>query len=1128
MTTVSSVYDIKTILQIYMPFRSKTLLKRKSLSEIMFFFNFVALQRKKKRMSRDATEQMSCHGSSIQKLASDDNVTQKMASGDTDTQHMSPDGANMQELASNDTYTQKMAPDDSDTQKMAPDDSDTQKMTSGDTDIQKIASGDIKAQTIAPDDTDTQKMTPDDTDTQKMVSDDTDIQKMAPGDTKAQTMTSVVTDTQNMTPDDTDTQKMTPDDTDTQKMASDDTDIQKMAPGDTKAQTMTSEDTDTQKMVPDDIKAQTMPSDDTDTQKMASDDTDIQKMASGDTKTQTMTSDDTDTQKMVPDETNTQKMASDGTGVQKINSTDTNMSQTTSILDDTCKQKMLDDTDVEKKPSTDDMQSMLSNDTVEHNIRSDDTDLEAENVNTSTTATVPADTNIQILGISLDEFQELKNQRFQHLQQKTRKQLFDEISAFHSDPDGPYKYPPKLAEKTADRWLDPNFIPSWNDGGSDDEDNPEFTAAGASLEQQRKQWLATGKEQMLLLRFPLPPRMLPRAKVPLTLEQDNESRLLQNEEFVKEYCVNARLAVYHAGIEHLNQLRHQVNQFLWQQCRNTYLATIVFNGHGSCTRADDNTRVGTLSIHRSGKVTCNEIINIVHASFDNRDNINPQAVDVIFAQCYGHKFSRTDQSDSRIKIIPLTSDKKPKTQTGVKLCEQGVQVMVAYHACLECCASDRLKEAAQGSSDEPQQESPPSTSIGDVVDPTTETALDTEFLLSFINVANTYQDRTPTLPSDASEVNMSLTETPQASTTEMETRSAITENIGTGHTEQNMTRPTDDPSMASSSGFFSMNSQSESSLQQPSSLHTFRSATSSYGSLYDETADGLPQSTSTPTLGSSNTSHGQGLTGDGIGRNLPQSTSSAIMSSINISHGLLDDATTLSQPQGTSTQTMDSSDTPHGLIDDATNRNQSEGTNTPTSSSSDMPHDSLDKTTAPGQPQGTSAPTVGSGNKSHDLVDDATARNLPQSTTPTSGINNTSHGLLHDATNRNQPQGTSTPTVGSGNASHSLLDGATNRSQPQCSSTPIPDTGIAHNLPQSISSPAFGSRNTSHGSLDNAAALELQHSSSAPTLASENTPVLNRSSNSFVASIRDVFSNLYNNMENGIYGAVTEQYSYLQ
>ena len=347
---------------------------------------------------------------------------------------------------------------------------------------------------------------------------------------------------------------------------------------------------------------------------------------------------------------------------------------------------------------------------------------------------VPDDTCIPVL--SLAEFQKRKDERVQELEQNTKKHFTDKIFAFYSDKEGPYKYNDDIAKRSATEWFDPATSIDSNEGGGNDENNPDFPA-----KQLRKQWLATENEKVMMLRFPLPDHEI-ASTTSLTLDQDDKSRETQNEEFKKLYFRNTekKPTVLHDCIEDLKDLRSRIDAFLHSECSKTNLATIVFNGHGSRTKSTDGTRHGTLSIHRSGNVANNEIINIVEKSFCSiTDNINPQQVDVVFAQCFGHLYSRPDQPESRVNIISLASKDKPKTRTSVKLCERKETVISAHHTCLEQCAADRLEEARgkpadRDSSKEPQlntsetelqintvkaetQEKQPSTSADVVHDP---------------------------------------------------------------------------------------------------------------------------------------------------------------------------------------------------------------------------------------------------------------------------------------------------------------------------------------------------------------------------------------------------------------------------
>ena len=93
-------------------------------------------------------------------------------------------------------------------------------------------------------------------------------------------------------------------------------------------------------------------------------------------------------------------------------------------------------------------------------------------------------------------------------------------------------------------------------------------------------------------------------------------------------------------------------------CLQTKLATIIFNGHGSSNG---------LYFNQSGNISLDRIIaeikTCLYAINKDFTRLNPQAVDIIFGQCYGHVNSAPGTEWSQLNVISLTSRERKLTHS---------------------------------------------------------------------------------------------------------------------------------------------------------------------------------------------------------------------------------------------------------------------------------------------------------------------------------------------------------------------------------------------------------------------------------------------------------------------------------
>ena len=127
-----------------------------------------------------------------------------------------------------------------------------------------------------------------------------------------------------------------------------------------------------------------------------------------------------------------------------------------------------------------------------------------------------------------------------------------------------------------------------------------------------------------------------------------------------------------------------IHPFLHDTCQNTLLAQIVYNGHGSPEG---------LCVHEDKTIKLDDIISDVTKCFKSiLRNKPPIQVNIIFAQCYGNRFTGASSQGERMMLDPdiPTEAQSDKTITVTHLVTRNVTFsMPGYHAQLEDYADKR-------------------------------------------------------------------------------------------------------------------------------------------------------------------------------------------------------------------------------------------------------------------------------------------------------------------------------------------------------------------------------------------------------------------------------------------------------
>ena len=270
---------------------------------------------------------------------------------------------------------------------------------------------------------------------------------------------------------------------------------------------------------------------------------------------------------------------------------------------------------------------------------------------------------IKIPLLTFDEYKQRRKQWVESLLLELKGKYFDELHALLLQP--PYNYSETIARKFAKDLLDPksNFSCNPPTGSQFDE----------RLNEYRTRWQRTVEEQLLMLRFPLHEVSVANERT-LSLDEDDKSREQQNKEFVKMYGGNMR--VCHKRIDSKNDLDYCIQSYLRKDCSSTCLATIIFNGHGT---------PNGLCVHSGADIPLGDVMKSVQLSMDAVESRigtiqMPRAVDIVFAQCFGHMHEYTENPFALINVISLASNQRPFTYHNIVSPEQSVHYDLESYA----------------------------------------------------------------------------------------------------------------------------------------------------------------------------------------------------------------------------------------------------------------------------------------------------------------------------------------------------------------------------------------------------------------------------------------------------------------
>ena len=161
----------------------------------------------------------------------------------------------------------------------------------------------------------------------------------------------------------------------------------------------------------------------------------------------------------------------------------------------------------------------------------------------------------------------------------------------------------------------------------------------------RYHWFNTRNERLLLLSFP-------RGADEKKLKADDKLRHTQFINLLENYSEETKEKAVEKSITTWHEFSTHVDDFLKEKCIQTKLATIIFNGHGS---------ENGLRFNKDGHIPLDTIITEIRTCLDaiNMDptRVNPQAVDIIFGQCFGHVHSAAEDEWSQLNVISLTGKK---------------------------------------------------------------------------------------------------------------------------------------------------------------------------------------------------------------------------------------------------------------------------------------------------------------------------------------------------------------------------------------------------------------------------------------------------------------------------------------
>lgn len=250
------------------------------------------------------------------------------------------------------------------------------------------------------------------------------------------------------------------------------------------------------------------------------------------------------------------------------------------------------------------------------------------------------------------------------------------------------------------------------------------------VDEERKKLFVTKHEQVLMIRLPIKRKQR-------TLSEDDDARLSENESVMAAYFSPSlkESNVRHARMTNIEELLgcqcqeprrvaekvdqmqlenppaenerspddieeplqpqgavgqqpqvKEIHSFLHNDCSNTLLGTVIFNGHGG--------KDGT-SIANGDPLKLDDLLIEIDTCYNEiaqRDI--PLRVDIIFAQCYGHLCNKRLVNDN-IEIISLTKPKNGFETTWSVYSEKDGK-LVQNHWTLRSYMDDRKAEASEG------------------------------------------------------------------------------------------------------------------------------------------------------------------------------------------------------------------------------------------------------------------------------------------------------------------------------------------------------------------------------------------------------------------------------------------------
>ena len=211
-------------------------------------------------------------------------------------------------------------------------------------------------------------------------------------------------------------------------------------------------------------------------------------------------------------------------------------------------------------------------------------------------------------------------------------------------------------------------------------------------------------------------------QVPLSYQQDAQARKLQYASFCSIYpgieSNPTKNPTELVKIDDYEEMKTELQKFFGKYVGKAKKLIVIFNGHGSANGLALSQEQHPVSLDKY--ITyIKELLN--SGSGDQLDAPGcPQAVDIVFAQCFGHCFTQPRQ-DGVIEVIALTTKEKPTTRFRVvwEKTAEGLKtgtVQKSWHEGLNKHAQKKKEEAeAQG---QPKQ--------GAVSDETTQFSTDTQ------------------------------------------------------------------------------------------------------------------------------------------------------------------------------------------------------------------------------------------------------------------------------------------------------------------------------------------------------------------------------------------------------------------